>query len=173
MHWNYINTRLPGSLDAERPATISCIVKTDHKEIFRLNYDTEYKQWQYSESNIPYSNDDYGTIECWVLCNTLDRDLTNQSSYWAYNFNDAFLENAIPALSLWIDKGMSYPSDVGADAWKAHLTKLRDIFVEYQTFNNSKYDLVKEERKAKWNEINTKIKEAFNFIGEHFDDMWD
>lgn len=148
-----------------------CLVKTSTNEILRLDYTTD---WEYPESHIVYNAEDNGQIIGWESISVVDNELTDHTKYWAYNFNTAFIESAIPALKLWIDTGCSHPAGMDPDVWDNIKKTILSAFVEYAKLDSNEHDeLSLEERDIKWKESKRLLKIAFHLIGEYFEDMWD
>lgn len=162
MNWN---TGLPNH-------NCRCLVKTLTDQFIRLDYVNS--RWEYPDSHIEYSSEDSGQITGWELVSSIDSELTDHTKYWAYNFNTAFIESAVPALKLWIEKGCSHPAGIDHDIWNNIKRTILSAFIEYAKFEDGQYnDLSQTERDIKWKEIKKLIRVAFNLIGEYFEDMWD
>lgn len=90
---------------------IECLVKLKSGKIVRLNYNNVDEFWYYpSTDEIPATiKKDCSDIVAWVNCKEVDKDLEcDADRNLAWNFGTELMDRAIPALTLWIDKGISH-----------------------------------------------------------------
>ena len=84
------------------------------------------------------------------------------------------MDRAIPALTLWIEKGISHPADIEFDTWKDMLRKVRDAFVATDYLYSDEYEsLSSEDKKNKCDVALALRKEAFQILADRYLDLWD
>ena len=156
---------------------VECLVKLKSGKIVRLNYNYNDEFWYYpSTDETPTAiKKDCGDIVAWVDCKEVDKDLNcNADRDLAWNFGTEWMDRAIPALNLWIDKGISHPADLEFDTWKSMLIKIRDAFVATDYIYSDEYDkLSLEDKEKKCNIALALRKEAFKILAERYLDLWD
>jgi hypothetical protein len=84
------------------------------------------------------------------------------------------MDMAIPALTLWIDKGISHPADIEFDTWKDMLRRVRDAFIATDYLYSDEYEkLSSEDKEKKCNSALALRREAFQILADHYLDLWD
>lgn len=155
---------------------VECLVKLKSGNIVRLNYNCDGEYWFYPSTNeTPTAiKKDCSDIVAWVNCKEVDKNLDGIDREFAWNFGTALMDKAIPALNLWIDKGVSHPADIEFDTWKEMLRKIRNAFVATKYLYSDEFErLSQEDKEKKYNEALKMRKESFQIMAEYYLDLWD
>lgn len=156
---------------------IECLVKLKSGKIVRLNYNNNDEFWYYPNTDdTPYAiKRDCSDIVAWINCKEVDKDLecgADRNLVW--NFGAELMDRAIPALTLWIDKGISHPANIEFDTWKGMLRKVRDAFAATDYLYSDEYEnLSSEDKEKKCNFALALRREAFQILADHYLDLWD
>lgn len=133
-----------------------------------LNDDAWKPRWKVVETDDTVEADDG---DLWYPMNYVFDMLDGYPTpYSCWEFGCALAEFAIPALSVWIEKCVSYKPGMTPDEWHDVLKKIR------RAFEVSLADMsgeTPENDEALWEEHKRIRKEGFALLAEHYLDMWD
>ena len=153
---------------------VDCLVKTygEYSYPTIMTYVLDRDCWVDYDScrNIPYNE-----VEKWQYLSYIDDTLDGKPEpMWCWEFGSTLAENVIPALTHWINNGISYPRGMDHNMWKNILLKIRDSFVDTKKILDGDYDeLSIEDRDAKISEAENNRIVAFNLLAKHYLDLWD
>lgn len=184
MKWNYIGDLKPHDrhYDEENPARfVECLVKlkgiSERNDLIRVAlYEPSTQRWYVHGYDTPYRRiDEYETVEYWQYLDLIDVSLTNgYDRDWCWEFGATLAEVAVPALSHWIENGVSHPHGMSHEEWKHILTEIRDSFEESRKILNGDYDDLPNEQRDNIIELAEKNREhAFMLLAKYYLDMWD
>ena len=148
MKWNSIKEFRPHDhhYDEDNPARfVDCLVKTKSGSICTMRYDqnsaTEDRPGLWYCGAEPYIYTEIDPVEYWQYLDEVDGYLTHgYDSSWCWEFGSTLADVAVPALTKWIDNGVSYVYGMTPEEWKEILKKIRDSFAEAKKILDGEYD---------------------------------
>lgn len=123
----------------------------------------------------PYIYAEVDPVEYWQFLDDVDYYLTNgYARSWCWEFGSTLADVAVPALTKWIEEGISYVYGMTPEEWQEILKKIRDSFAETKKILDGDYDsLPYEEKQTIVTKAEERRKEAFDLMAKYYLDMWD
>lgn len=182
MKWNSIEELRPHDHHYNKDSSarfVDCLVKTKSGSICTMQYDqdsaTEDRPGLWYCGAEPYIYAEVDPVEYWQYLDEVDGYLTNgYDSSWYWDFGSTLANIAVPAMTKWIDKGVSYIHGMTHEEWKQILIKIRDSFAEDKKIFDGEYDFKSsDEFNNLYEKAKKRRKEAFDLMAEYYLGMWD
>jgi len=191
-HWGrrpYIKHPIEDENQTEYPKRVACLCKWNkdklkvhygddadllYNQIDKLWYDCDLDAWFGDEDNYLFDFES-DNLEAYILLDELNNTLNGKPEpLWCWEFGSTLANIAIPALEVWIEKGVSFAPTMTPEQWNDVLKKILEAFKVSKSDLDGEYDSLPIEKRLQiFQEHDNIRKEGFGLMAKYYLDLWD